>query len=69
MKVLSPRPNRESSSVTKSESLNNLSVVTELSCGDRRMLFTGDIEREALARLTRSEMLGHVALVKVPQGN
>ena len=66
MTVLSPRPNRESSSATKSESLNNLSVVTELSCGDRRMLFTGDIEREALARLTRSEMLDHVALVKVP---
>ncbi|MBI4001094.1 MAG: hypothetical protein HY348_04845, partial [Nitrospira defluvii] len=66
MTALSPRANRESSPATKSESLNNLSVVTELSCGDRRMLFTGDIEREALARLTRSGMLGHVALLKVP---
>ena len=66
MTVLSPRPHGESSPAAKSESLNNLSVVTELSCGDRRMLFTGDIEREALARLTRSGILGHVALLKVP---
>ncbi|MGZ8422101.1 MAG: DNA internalization-related competence protein ComEC/Rec2 [Nitrospira sp.] len=66
MTVLSPRANRESSPATKSESLNNLSVVTELKCDDRRMLFTGDIEREALARLTRSGTLGRVALLKVP---
>ena len=54
MRVLSPRPHGKSSSGTKDDSINNLSVVTELSCGDRRMLFTGDLEREALARLTRS---------------
>lgn len=66
MTVLSPRANRGSSPATKSESLNNLSVVTELRCGDRRMLFTGDIEREVLARLTRSGTLGRVALLKVP---
>ncbi|MCE3223198.1 MAG: putative Competence protein ComEC/Rec2 related protein [Nitrospira sp.] len=64
--VLSPRANRGSSPAPKSDSLNNLSVVTELTCGDRRMLFTGDIEREALARLTQSGMLGQVALLKVP---
>jgi competence protein ComEC len=46
--------------------MNNLSVVTDLTCGNRRMLFTGDIEREALARLTRSGILGHMALLKVP---
>ena len=66
MTALSPRANRESSPAPNSESLNNLSVVTELTCGDRRMLFTGDIEREALARLTRSGKLGQVATLKVP---
>nr|MBA2486369.1 DNA internalization-related competence protein ComEC/Rec2 [Nitrospira sp.] len=66
MAVLSPRPHRESSPEATSESLNNLSVVTELKCGDRHMLFTGDIEREALARLTRSGVFGHVTLLKVP---
>ncbi len=66
MAVLSPRADRGSSATTKSESLNNLSVVTELRCGDRRILFTGDIEREALARLTRSGTLGPMTLLKVP---
>ncbi|WHZ15173.1 MAG: DNA internalization-related competence protein ComEC/Rec2 [Nitrospira sp.] len=66
MAVLNPPLRHEPSSGRKSESLNNLSVVTELTCGDRRMLFTGDIEREALARLTRSGILGHITLLKVP---
>ena len=66
MTVLSPRADRGSSPATKSESLNNLSVVTELRCGNRRILFTGDIEREVLARLTRSGTLGPIALLKVP---
>lgn len=66
MAVLNPRPRRETSPAAKSESLNNLSVVTELTCGNRRMLFTGDLEREALTRLTRSGIFGHVALLKVP---
>ena len=66
MSVLNPRPRPETPPATKSESLNNLSVVTELTCGDRRLLFTGDLEREALARLTRSGIFGHVALLKVP---
>ena len=61
MVVLSPPSSR-----LKSESLNNLSVVTELTCGNRRLLFTGDIEREGLARLTRSGKFGQVALLKVP---
>ena len=61
MVVLSPPSSR-----LNSESLNNLSVVTELTCGNRRLLFTGDIEREGLARLTRSGKFGQVALLKVP---
>jgi competence protein ComEC len=66
MTVLNPRPQRKPSLSQQSESLNNLSVVTELTCGDRHMLFTGDIEREALARLTGSGTLEQVALLKVP---
>ena len=66
MTVVSPEANRGSSPRTKNESLNNLSVVTELRCGDRRILFTGDIEREVLARLTRTGTLGPIALLKVP---
>ena len=63
MTVLSPRANQGSLPATKSESLNNLSVVTELRCGDRRILFTGDSEREVLARLTRSGTLGPMTLL------
>ncbi|WHZ21295.1 MAG: DNA internalization-related competence protein ComEC/Rec2 [Nitrospira sp.] len=66
MAVLNPPLRHESSSGRKSESLNNLSVVTELACGGRRMLFTGDLEREALVRLTGAGVLGHVTLLKVP---
>jgi competence protein ComEC len=66
MTVLSPRANQGSLPATKSESLNNSSVVTELRCGDRRILFTGDSEREVLARLTRSGTLGPMTLLKVP---
>jgi competence protein ComEC len=54
------------STSAKSESLNNLSVVTELVCGEQRVLFTGDIEREALTRLTDSGTSAHIALLKVP---
>jgi competence protein ComEC len=66
MTALSPRLPQASVHLVKHESLNNLSVVTDLTCGDRRMLFTGDIEREGLARLTRSDALGQVALLKIP---
>ncbi|ULA58204.1 MAG: Putative Competence protein ComEC/Rec2 related protein [Nitrospira sp.] len=64
--VLNPPPGRDASSAGKQPSLNNLSVVTELTCGGRRMLFTGDIEREGLARLAQSGHLHHIDLLKVP---
>ena len=50
----------------KRESLNNLSVVTQLTCGEQQMLFTGDAERDALARLTQVGSFGHITLLKVP---
>ncbi|HNK77602.1 MAG TPA: DNA internalization-related competence protein ComEC/Rec2 [Nitrospira sp.] len=64
--VLNPPPGRNASSAGKQQSLNNLSVVTELTCGGRRMLFTGDIEREGLARMVQSGHLRHIDLLKVP---
>jgi competence protein ComEC len=66
MVVLSPSSSRQSPPAQKNESLNNLSIVTELTCGNRRLLFTGDIEQEALARLTRAGKFGQAALLKVP---
>ena len=66
MAVLNPPPGRDASSVGKQPSLNNLSVVTELTCGRRRMLFTGDIEREGLARMAQAGHLRHIDLLKVP---
>ena len=66
MTVLNPPPGRDVSSAGKQQSLNNLSVVTELMCGRQRILFTGDIEREALARMAQSGHLSHINLLKVP---
>ncbi len=66
MAVMNPPTSHGSLTTGKHESLNNLSVVTALTCGNQRMLFTGDIEREALGRLTQSGNLGHVTLLKVP---
>lgn len=66
MVVLNPRPSPVSTNSTKAESLNNRSVVTELICREQRVLFTGDIEREALTRLTDSGTAAHIALLKVP---
>ncbi len=66
MAVLNPPAGRDAPAAGKQPSLNNVSVVTELTCGHQRMLFTGDIEREALARMTQSGHLSHVNLLKVP---
>lgn len=66
MVVLNPPPGRDASFAGKQPSLNNLSVVTELTCGRRRMLFTGDIEREGLARMAQAGHLRHIDLLKVP---
>ena len=62
MAVLNPPPGRDASSAGKQPSLNNLSVVTELTCGRRRMLFTGDLEREGLARMAQAGHLRHIDL-------
>ena len=66
MAVLNPPFRHDAPSTGPGESLNNLSVVTELTCGVRTMLFTGDIERETLARLAGSGRLGPITLLKVP---
>lgn len=50
----------------RSESLNNRSVVMGLACEGRQVLFTADIEREALSRLGEVAAAVPVAVVKVP---
>lgn len=66
MTVLNPPPGRDASSLGKQQSLNNLSIVTELLCGRRRILFTGDIEREGLARMVQSGHESPIDVLKVP---
>jgi competence protein ComEC len=46
--------------------LNNRSIVTALTCGSHRLLFTADVEAEALIRMSREQDRGSVDLVKVP---
>ena len=46
--------------------LNNRSVVTELWCGAHRILFTSDIEQEALWRLKENKLNPEAEVVKVP---
>ena len=64
--ALNPAPPQAVTPGGKRESLNNLSVVTQLTCGEQQILFTGDAERETLSRLTQSGSLAHVTLLKVP---
>ena len=64
--ALNPVPVQAVTPGGKRESLNNLSVVTQLSCGKQQMLFTGDAERETLSRLAQSGSLGRITLLKVP---
>jgi len=64
--ALNPAPSRAARSGGARESLNNLSVVTQLSCGEQQMLFTGDAERETLSRLAQAGSLGHITLLKIP---
>jgi competence protein ComEC len=45
---------------------NNRSLVVSLSYGEKRILFTGDIEREAEARLVNSGKLSDFDMVKAP---
>jgi competence protein ComEC len=45
--------------------LNNASIVTKLQCGRHSVLFTADIERETIARLSASEDFD-AEIIKVP---
>lgn len=46
--------------------LNNRSIVTEFVCGHHRVLFTADVEQEALVRLSYRNHLEPVEVLKVP---
>jgi competence protein ComEC len=46
--------------------LNNRSIVTALTCGLHKLLFTADVEAEALMRMTRDAPAAQAELVKVP---
>jgi len=46
--------------------LNNRSIVTALTCGSHNMLFTADVEAEALTRMSRDASASPVELLKVP---
>jgi competence protein ComEC len=63
---LNPPADRSILTSREAKSLNNQSVVTQLSCQNRLMLFTGDIEREALMRLHREGRTQHLTVLKVP---
>ena len=51
---------------TKGHALNNRSIVVQLACGNHRMLFTADVEQEALWRMSQSRRSERVDIVKVP---
>ncbi|HEU4501628.1 MAG TPA: DNA internalization-related competence protein ComEC/Rec2 [Nitrospira sp.] len=46
--------------------LNNRSVVTQLTCGTHKMIFAGDVEHEALSRMSQDGQSERVDVVKVP---
>jgi competence protein ComEC len=46
--------------------LNNHSIVTALSCGSHTVLFTADVEAEALMRMSRDASATPVELLKIP---
>ncbi len=70
MAVLNPSrmPVQQSASGRRLEgrSLNNRSIVTQLTCGEHKLLFMADVEQEALSRLSREHGSEAVDLVKVP---
>jgi competence protein ComEC len=71
LEVLNPPPETPLSHPTggrreEGRSLNNRSVVTALTCGPHRMLFTADVEQDALTRMSSDEELVDAELVKVP---
>ena len=46
--------------------LNDSSIVVEIACGTRSLLFTADLEREGLASVLDRHDLRHVTILKVP---
>jgi competence protein ComEC len=63
---LNPPADRNVLSAREAKSLNNQSVVTQVACDQRKLLFTGDIEREGLMRLYRDGVAKPLAVLKVP---
>lgn len=51
---------------TEGHALNNRSIVIQLTCGDHRVLFTADVEQEALWRMSQNSRSERVDIVKVP---
>jgi len=46
--------------------LNNRSIVLQLACGDHRMLFTADVEQEALSSMSDNSGPERIDVLKVP---
>src|SRR5215467_3827765 len=46
--------------------LNNRSIVLQLACGDHRLLFTADVEQEALSRMNATGSAERIDILKVP---
>jgi competence protein ComEC len=46
--------------------LNNRSIVLQLACGDHRLLFTADVEQEALSRMNETGGVERIDILKVP---
>lgn len=59
-------PEREQGGPASGSALNNLSVVTKLTCGPHTFVFTADAEAAALARLYHRGLLSGVTVLKVP---
>jgi competence protein ComEC len=72
LQVLNPANVREaqvrSPSARKKEghALNNRSIVIKMTCGSHRMLFTADVEQEALWRMSQEGRPDQIDIVKVP---
>lgn len=60
------KPERRSASAPSGRTLNNLSVVTRLTCGPHTFAFTADVEADALARLYQRGLLSGATVVKIP---
>lgn len=59
-------PGGEAGTAMGGSALNNLSVVTKLTCGPHVFLFTADAEVASLARLYHRGLLARVTILKVP---